>query len=234
MEIVNGYVVAMLSSNQHRWLESFYDWTGHSQMKYFEQNIQDLIPKMILGQHRRLIENAAMVLKEKVREICINNVDHILAAVYMNHDELLIKSSIEFLRDLILQSESASSTGTGTLGIAELTTLSTESLLCCIIVELGQDDQSKRERAGKVISIIERYARDRTEEGKSTEPPLAAFLMRNILAIMSKVNAAFSDTQKRVTLRTQIKYLRCLFPLVKMLDPIQRSVLSQVSLGFYR
>ncbi|KAF9364890.1 serine/threonine-protein kinase M1 [Mortierella sp. NVP85] len=228
MEIVNALVIGMLSSNQDRWLESFYHWTGHSQMRYFEQNIQDLIPKMILCQHRSLIEKAAMILKEKVGEICINNVDHILAAVYMSRNEELIKPCIELLRDLIFQSESDSGTRAEALGIAELTTLSTESLLCYIIVELGQDDQSKREKARKVIDIIEGYARERTKDGKSKKPSLAAFMMRNILAIMSKVNAAFSDTQKRVTLRTKVKYLRCLVPLVKMLDPIQRSVLSQI------
>ncbi|KAF9356500.1 hypothetical protein BGX34_009912 [Mortierella sp. NVP85] len=81
MEIVNAYVIDMLSSNQDRWLESFYRWTGYSRMRYFQQNIQDLIPKMILSQRQSLIGKAAMVSKEKLGEICINNVDHILATV---------------------------------------------------------------------------------------------------------------------------------------------------------
>ncbi|KAG0006287.1 serine/threonine-protein kinase M1, partial [Modicella reniformis] len=234
MEYVCAYVIEKLHAKNDRWLEFFYHWTGLTQTRFLQQNLPDLVPKMILLHSQSLIEKVAMTLNEKAGGLCIRQIDHILAAIYMQRNEENFQTCIELLRSLIVQIEPDSGKEMQSLGIAELTTLSTEGLLCCLSVELGHEEKSKRDKAKKVIEIVEGYAWERASqehvgEGKVEEKPsLAVFMRRHILAIMSEVNTAILDPSKTVTLRTKVKYLRCLVSLVQMLDPIQRSVLSQI------
>ena len=174
-----------------------------------------------------------MVLMEKVGEICIRNVDRILAAVYMGRNEHIEPCTcIELLRDLIFQSEFDSGTRTEAPSIAELVTLSTESLLGYIIVELGQGGQSKREKARNVIDVIEGYAC--TRQGQRRECGGIGAVQKTSIHILLRLNEEFSAANKGLSMRMKAKYLRCLVPLVKVLDPIQCSILLEVSLGFPR
>ncbi|KAG0246449.1 serine/threonine-protein kinase M1 [Mortierella sp. GBA43] len=230
-EYVCASVIKKLASKQDRWLDSFYYWTGLSQTRFLREILPDLVPKMISLPSQGLIEKVASILNEKPGGLCVRQIDHILAEIYMQGSEEHFQACIKLLLNLVIQSVDPGEADL--LGIAQLTTLSTEGLLCCLSLELGDENQSRREKAKKVIDIVQGYAWDAAERehprtGKDKKPPLAVFMMRYILAIMSEVNMAILDEQKVVTLRRKVKYLRSLVALVQMLDPIQRSVLSQI------
>ncbi|KAI8598622.1 hypothetical protein EDD21DRAFT_309126 [Dissophora ornata] len=205
-----------------------------SSTKFIQQNLSELIPKMILLNSPSLIEKLAMVLNEKVTALCIRQIDHILAAIYMQLSEESFQTCIDLLRRLIVQVEQDSGKETQSLDIVELTMLSSEGLVCCLSVELGDEDRSRREKAQMVIEIVEGYywatqRLEKTRQEKGVEKPqLAVFLRRNILAIMSGVNNAILDRAQVFTLRVKAKYLRSLVTLVRLLNPIQSSVLSQI------
>ncbi|KAI7827529.1 hypothetical protein BC939DRAFT_394939 [Gamsiella multidivaricata] len=225
MEYVCTRVLEKLDGKQDQWLEAlFYPWTGLSPTGFIEPNLPELVPKMILLHSRSLIEKVASIFKEPADVLCIRQLDHILAAIYMQLSDEHFQPCIQLLLNLISKP----------LGIADLTTLSTEGLLCCLSVELGHEDPLKRDKAKKVIEFVEEKVwenskREQAAQGKVAErPPLALFLRRHVLAILAEMNNAIQDTSQIVPLRTKAKYLRSLIPLVQLLDPIQNSVLSQI------
>ncbi|KAF9205154.1 serine/threonine-protein kinase M1 [Haplosporangium sp. Z 27] len=228
-------VIQKLEAEQDRWLEVlFYPWTRLSQTRFLQLNLSELVPQMILVNNPALIEKVAVVLNEKAGGLCIRQIDHILAAIYIQKDKQQFTPCIELLRSLIVQIDQDSGKEMRSLDIVELTTLSTEGLLCCLSVELGHDDAKMREKAQTTIEIVEAFAWERAKQEQSAQgkvaerPTLAVFLRRHVLAIMSEVNNAIMDRTQVVTLRLKAKYLRSLILLVNLLKPIQSSVLSQI------
>ncbi|ORZ11293.1 hypothetical protein BCR41DRAFT_110660 [Lobosporangium transversale] len=234
MEFICACVIQKLEAGQDGWLESvFYPWTGLSSTRFLQQNLSELVPKMILLNSGSLIEKVAAALNEKVGGLCIRQIDHILAAIFLQLEEQNFQPCIELLRGLIIQIEDdMDGTLARSLDIVELTTLSIEGLLCCLSAELGNEDAAKRDKARTTIEIVESYAWKRMKlgaQGKAVErPSLAVFLRRHVLAIMSEVNSVILDRMNTMTLRTKAKTLRSLILLVHMLNPIQSSVLSQI------
>ncbi|KAF9435330.1 serine/threonine-protein kinase M1 [Entomortierella beljakovae] len=235
MEYICARVIEKLEAEQDRWLEALlYPWIRLSPTRFLQQNLSELVPKMILLNNRTLIEKVAVILNEKAGGLCIRQIDHILAAIFIQLGREHFNPCIELLRSLIVQIDHESGKPARSLDIVELTTLSTEGLLCCLCVELGHEDPSKRDKAKKTIEIVENFAWERFKQeqevqGKTPEnPSLAVFLRRHVLAIMSEVNNAIMDRTQIVTLRLKAKYLRSLILLVTLLNPIQSSVLSQL------
>ncbi|KAF9115524.1 serine/threonine-protein kinase M1 [Mortierella sp. AM989] len=235
MEYICARVIEKLEAEQDRWLEfALYPWTRLSSIKFLQQNLSELVPKMILLNSPALIEKVAMVLNEKAGGLCIRQIDHILAEIYIQLDQEHLGPCIELLGSLIVQIDQNSGKGSRSLDILELTTLSTEGLLCCLSIELGHEDASRREKAKTIIDIVrslawKRARQEQVAQGKiAEEPTLAVFLRRHILAIMSEVNNAIVDRAHVVTLRLKAKYLRSLILLVTLLNPILSSVLSQI------
>ncbi|KAF9354246.1 serine/threonine-protein kinase M1 [Mortierella sp. AD094] len=231
-------VIEMLEAEQDRWLEAlFYPWMRLSPIKFLQQNLSELVPTMILYYNRALIEKVAVILNEKAGGLCIRQIDHILAAIYIQSEQEPFKSRIELLRSLIVQIDQDSGKEIRSLDIVELTMLSTEGLLCCLSVELGHEEAVMRDKAQKTIKVVEELAWERVKQEQEQagahrkdveRPTLAVFLRRHVLAIMSEVNNAIMDLTQIVTLRLKAKYLRSLVVLVTLLNPIQSSVLSQI------
>ncbi|KAI1315377.1 serine/threonine-protein kinase M1 [Mortierella claussenii] len=233
MEYVCTRVIQKLENMQDSWLDDvFYPWTRLGATKFLQQNLSELIPKMIILDKGDLIGRVADKLNEKAGGLCIRQIDHILAAVYLYLNPQDFERSIELLRGLIVQIEEDSDAQARSLGIADLTNLSTSGLLCCLAAELGSEDATKRHQAQEAIKIVEGYAWERMQQeaqGKAVErPTLAMFLRHHVLAIMSEVNSVVLDKGNAFTLKRKAKTLRSLILLVHMLNPIQRFVLSQI------
>ncbi|KAG0002584.1 serine/threonine-protein kinase M1, partial [Entomortierella chlamydospora] len=243
MRYICEKVIEMLEAEQDRWLDVlFYPWIRISPIKFLQQNLSELVSTMILYYNRALIEKVAVILNEKAGGLCIRQIDHILAAIYIQSEEEPFKSRIELLRSLIVQIDQDSGKEARSLDIVELTMLSTSGLLCCLSVELGHEEAVIRDKAQKTIKIVEELAWERVKQeqelagaqGKDVErPTLAIFLRRHVLAIMSEVNNVIMDLTRVVTLRLKAKYLRSLVVLVSLLKPIQSSVLSQILAPVY-
>lgn len=212
----------LCSGSHDRWMESFYHWIGLSKKDFLSRNVRSLVPKMILSEKPSLIEKLAMVLDEKPGALCIQSIDNVLAEVYMESRQERFESCADILRKLFILDEPESGNQQKPLGITELTKISTNGLMCRLSFELGHEDPAKREKAQQIIGYVKGIASEASEQG------LAVFMMQHVLSIMSEVNQAILDEHKLFNVRTKVKYLRSLAALVQMLDPVQRSVLSQV------
>ncbi|KAF9100333.1 serine/threonine-protein kinase M1 [Mortierella sp. GBA35] len=234
IELVCGRVIEKLNAGQERWLESLYAWTDMGQSRFLKQNLSGIVPKLITLGSRDLIEKLATLLKVPEGELCMDNLEHILIGIFMEQGDV-IQPSVELLRSLLSQVEQ----GQGAqrrpelLDIVSLITLSKIGLLGSVSLELGHENPATRDKVRKIIEIVEEHDWQQVKQQNLSKKEvekrsLALFLKQHILAIMSDFNKAFMGRGPRVTFRTKAKYLRSLSVLVKLLHPIQSTVLSQI------
>ncbi|KAF9584971.1 serine/threonine-protein kinase M1, partial [Lunasporangiospora selenospora] len=227
-------VITRLREGDENWLQLFFAWAGLSQARFLSDNLPKLFPTLVIYQRRDLIEKVASILKESPAGLCIRLIDHILAAVFMRPGANDFSSPLEFLRSLVVQKDNESDQAMDGLSIVDLTTLSTQGLLCCVCLDLGHENKATQDRAEGVIAVIESHAweKEKAENETNTQqterPSLSMFLSRHILGIMSEINKAVQNSNRSVTLRTKSRHLRSLARLVKLLAPIQSSILARI------
>jgi len=219
--------------DQETWLQSIISWTGLSQSQFIQRNIEILLPKMVLVQRADLIQNLAAKLSRTAAFLCIENVDHVLAAVFMQNDREAVAPCVECFRRVV-QKDEGSDPRLESLGISELSSLSTPGLLFRLSVELGDVDEDVREKAASALEAVKDLVCSRDEELVEI-PQLSEFLGGYILGILSDINNSVLGSNQDVSLRTKARYLRCLVGLTRLLQPIRRTILSQVcSRSFYQ
>ncbi|CAO3569415.1 unnamed protein product [Mortierella alpina] len=222
MDYVCGKIIQMLESGHDGQLQTFYSWSGLSQERFLDMNLSGLLPKMVVLYSPELIKRVASILKRETGRLCIDEIDHILAEIFMEQDD--IAPCIDVLRSIIVEQDPNKTMES--IALSQLTTVSVAGLLCRLCHELGHEDHARRERAKSWIADVEEHV---WATSKLIErPTLAMFLRRHFLAVMSEVNTAILDRTRDVTLRTKAKHLRSLAGLVMLLQPVQSSVLTHI------
>ncbi|KAF9122997.1 serine/threonine-protein kinase M1 [Mortierella sp. 14UC] len=229
IELFCTQIIQKLDAGQEDWLGALYTWTGLGQNNFLSQHVSGMIPKLIILRSGELIEKLATLMKKDAGTLCFEQLDHILSEIFMHEDDG-IGSSIDLLRGLLEQGGERQIVQSD---IAALIALSKVGLLIRVSLELGHENMEVRNKAKKVIEIVEdndwKAFKQQSGSKKATERrSLALFLQQHILAVLSEVNKAIMDTGQRVTLGMKAKYLRSLSELVELLQPIQSTVLSQI------
>ncbi|KAF9291903.1 serine/threonine-protein kinase M1 [Mortierella alpina] len=222
MDYICGKIIQMLESGHDGQLQAFYSWSGLSQERFLDMNLSSLLPKMVILYSPELIKRVASILKRETGRLCIDEIDHILAEIFMEQDD--IAPCIDVLRSIIVEQDPNRTVES--IALSQLTTVSVAGLLCRLCHELGHDDHARREKAkGWIIDVEEHvWATSKLIE----RPTLAMFMRRHFLAVMSEVNTAILDRTRDITLRTKTKHLRSLAGLVMLLQPVQSSVLTHI------
>ncbi|KAF9560300.1 serine/threonine-protein kinase M1 [Mortierella alpina] len=222
MDYICGKIIQMLESGHDGQLQTFYSWSGLSQERFLDMNLSGLLPKMVVLYSPELIKRVAAILKRETGRLCIDEIDHILAEIFMEQDD--IAPCIDVLRSIIVEQDPNRTMES--IALSQLTTVSVAGLLCRLCHELGHEDYVRREKAKSWIADVEEHV---WATSKLIErPTLAMFMRRHFLAVMSEVNTAILDRTRDVTLRTKAKHLRSLAGLVMLLQPVQSSVLTHI------
>ncbi|KAF9908954.1 serine/threonine-protein kinase M1 [Linnemannia zychae] len=222
-------IIQRLDAGQEDWLGVLYTWTGLGQSNFLSQHVSAMIPKLIILRSGELIEKLATLMKKDAGTLCFEQLDYILSEIFMHEDDG-IGSSIDLLRGLLEQGGERQIVQSD---IAALIALSKVGLLIRVSLELGHENMEVRNKAKKVIEIVEdndwKAFKQQSVSKRATERrSLALFLQQHILAVLSEINKAIMDTGQRVTLGMKAKYLCSLSELVELLQPIQSTVLSQI------
>ncbi|KAF9923098.1 serine/threonine-protein kinase M1 [Linnemannia zychae] len=231
-ELLCTQVIQKLDAGQEGWLESLYSWTEQGHKNFLKKNVSGILPKLVILGSRDLIDKLAALMKMDAGTLCFEQLDHILSGIFM-HENDDIGPPIELLRSLLSQVEQGGECQSGLLDIMSLITLSKVGLLIRLSLELGHESPEVQKKAKKIIEIVEendwKSSKQQSVSKRAVERrTLASFLQQHILAILSEINKAIMDTGQRVTLGTKAKHLRSLSALVGLLQPIQRTVLSQI------
>ncbi|KAG9323421.1 hypothetical protein KVV02_002581 [Mortierella alpina] len=222
MDYICGKIIQMLESGHDGQLQAFYSWSGLSQERFLDMNLSGLLPKMVVLYSPELIKRVASILKRETGRLCIDEIDHILAEIFMEQDDTA--PCIDVLRSIIVEQDPNRTMES--IALSQLTTVSVAGLLCRLCHELGDEDYTTREKAKSWIADVEEHV---WATSKLIErPTLAMFIRRHFLAIMSEVNTAILDRTHDVTLRTKAKHLRSLAGLIMLLQPVQSSVLTHI------
>ncbi|KAF9155074.1 serine/threonine-protein kinase M1 [Linnemannia schmuckeri] len=228
-ELFCTQVIQKLDAGQESWLETLYSWTELGQKNFLKRNISGILPKLVILLSRGLIEKVAALMAVDAGTLCVEHLDHIMAEILM-HDDDGIGPPIELLRSLLYQVKPNGELQSDVLGIAALITASKVGLLIRLSPELGHENLEVRNKAKKVIEIVEEkdWQHNNPSKRVTERRSLATFLQQHILAVLSEINKAIMDTGQRITLGTKAKHLRSLSVLVELLQPIQSTVLSQI------
>ncbi|KAF9427653.1 serine/threonine-protein kinase M1 [Podila epigama] len=236
IELVCTIILNKLSQGRDAWLRTFFLWVGQSFEVFVKNNLSNLLPKAILVQQEILVSKLCIDPNVSPAMLCVNFVDAILATVFMEDNLDNFEKSIKFLIGFVqAEAEARTNNRLRSLGLPELTTLSIQSLLCKLSLELGDEQESRRKRALDVIKMVDNYAwqnelaemegRPNKVEGRRS---LSTFLCRHILGILSDINNAIQESNRAITLRSKARYLRSLDGIVGLLQPIPNSALAQV------
>lgn len=234
MELLCTSVLDKLIKGSEKWLRSLYDWTNHSKEAFLKDNLSILIPQAVLVQHEALLSSFGELVRVPASVVCVHQVDHILPTLFMEEDAETFEKSMKFLLNLVAQVD-GSDAKPKALGLPTLTTLSLQSLLCQLSIELGHEKPERRKRTMEVIMMVEGYAWENevSEQQPRHNSPverrsLSTFLCLHILGIMSDISNAIKDSNRAMTLTVKARHLRSLEGLVTLLQPIPNSVMSQV------
>lgn len=224
-------VIQKLDAGQENWMEILYSWTELGQKNFLKRNISGILPKLVILLSRELIEKVAALMAVDPGTLCVEHLDHIMAGILMHNDDG-IGPPVELLRSLLYQAKLNGEPQEDVLGIAALITASKVGLLIRVSFELGNENPEVRNKAKKVIEVVEekdwQHSHNNPPKRVTERRSLATFLQQHILAVLSEINKAIMDTGQRITLGTKAKHLRSLSVLVELLQPIQSTVLSQV------
>ncbi|KAG0338696.1 serine/threonine-protein kinase M1 [Podila horticola] len=234
MELLCTSVLDKLIKGSEKWLRSLYDWTNRSKEAFLKDNLSILIPQAVLVQHEALLSSFGELVRVPASVVCVHQVDHILPTLFMEEDAETFEKSMKFLLNLVAQVD-GSDAKPKALGLPTLTTLSLQSLLCQLSIELGHEKPERRKRTMEVIMMVEGYAweNELSEQQPRNNSPverrsLSTFLCLHILGIMSDISNAIKDSNRAMTLTVKARHLRSLEGLVTLLQPIPNSVMSQI------
>ncbi|KAF9945530.1 serine/threonine-protein kinase M1 [Mortierella alpina] len=223
MDYICGKIIQLLESGYDDQLHVFCSWSGLSQERFLGMNLSALLSTMVVRYNPESIKRVAFIMKRETGRLCIDEIDHILAEIFMKQDN--IAPCIDVLRSIIVEQDPSRTLES--ISLSQLTTVSVAGLLCRLCHELGHEDYAMREKAKRRIIDVEEHVWATSQ--LIERPILAMFMRRHFLAIMSGVNTAILDRMRDITLRTKAKHLRSLAGLVTLLQPVQSSVLKHIN-----
>ncbi|KAG0083919.1 serine/threonine-protein kinase M1 [Podila epicladia] len=234
MELLCTSVLDKLIKGNEKWLRALYDWTNMSKEAFLKDNLSILIPQAVLVQHEALLSSFGELVRVPASVVCVHQVDHILPTLFMEEDAETFENSMKFLLNLVAQVD-GSDAKSKVLGLPTLTTLSLQSLLCQLSIELGHEKPERRKRTMEVIRMVDGYAWENEvseQQPRNNNPverrSLSTFLCLHILGIMSDISNAIKDSNRAMTLTVKARHLRSLEGLVTLLQPIPNSVMPQI------
>ncbi|KAG0349509.1 serine/threonine-protein kinase M1 [Podila humilis] len=232
LELVCTAFLETLNGSSSTWLLELCGWANMTQGAFIGRNLPLLIPKTLLVQQEPILDKLSAIVSVPTTRMCIQLVDHILAAIFMEETPEEFERSITFFMNVLRQGGQESGIKTEAVDLPTLTTVSLQSLLWHLSVELGHEHETRQKRAMEVIKMVDSHAWEKEVselrmQGKTpgARRSLSTFLCRHFLGIMSDVNNAM---QSSATLTMKARYLRSLAPLTHLLEPVPRSFVPKI------
>ncbi|KAG0225937.1 serine/threonine-protein kinase M1 [Actinomortierella wolfii] len=243
---------------------SWLRWMGHSTPSFVQAHIESILPLLFVmrgrdslnrgvsftqlkheDQFKIVLELGKMLLIRPgannhvdvpndaivVLKTCTDHVGPILAEVLMQADMNNVKLSLEILTRLCTGDNKD---GESHMSVAELFAMSYQPLLFHVCLKLGSEEEDERQRAQKVIEIVqEDNDRQReasgagastTEGGENSE----SILHKYSLAIITHINKLVHDARQMNSMNKRLDAIRCLAELIRLLQPQKGFILGQV------
>ncbi|ORY51967.1 hypothetical protein BCR33DRAFT_404224 [Rhizoclosmatium globosum] len=197
---------------------------GLNPKAFIERTISHTLPHLIIHQQTDLIQELANVLNMKIGVLCVNQMSHILKAIFMLNQDTY--NPITYVRKIAqLEIEDISMKGLILSCALELVTN--------LVMELGDSHEGVQKKAKNALltmnaSLLDDNAGAKKKAAVNGDAALSEFLLNHFLGILSFVNQSLTDQTGRVSVGEKVKIVNGLVELMKLVGNRITSLIPQI------
>ncbi|KAJ3091648.1 serine/threonine-protein kinase M1 [Quaeritorhiza haematococci] len=204
---------------------------GRPLKEFVEQTLEYTLPHLVLEEKTELIEDLSRMLDRQVPVMCVHEVHHILAYLFMQDKKEIQSALVCFLK--------IASSNFNNITMASLLRSCSLMLVTKLAIEMGDARESRKQKANLALRVVEAKL---TSDEKSTNgnmigtssidsaSSLSAFLNGYILGILSHMNGDIMDSTGMKTIAHKVKIIRSLTQLMRLIGTDIHSVMPQTTL----